>query len=53
MDTKYFKMDFSVKKITSFIPLLSSLKTVQYLLSFETFNDSMYSTNMVSSDCSP
>ena len=26
---------------------------VLYLLSFEAFNDSMYSTNMVSSDCSP
>ena len=48
MDTKYFKMDFSVKKNTSF-----TLKTVLYLLSFEAFNDSMYSTNMVSSDCSP
>ena len=47
-------MDFSVKKIlfffTSFPHLLSSLKTVLYLLSFEA--DSMYSTNMVYFYCS-
>ena len=34
-------------------PTIHSLKTVLYLLSFEAFNDSMYSTNMVSFDCSP
>ena len=34
-------------------PTIHNLKTVLYLLSFEAFNDSMYSTNMVSYDCSP
>ena len=42
---------------TSFIPLLFTVsklyKTVLYLLSFEAFNDGMYSTNMVYFDCSP
>ena len=34
-------------------PTIHSLKTVLYLLSFEAFNDGMYSTNIVSFDCSP
>ena len=37
-----------LKKITFLhLPTIHSLKTVLYILSFETFNDSMYSTNMV------
>ena len=53
MDTKYFKIDFSVKK-NHFLhsPTIHSLKIVLYLLSFEAFNDSMYITNMLSSDFS-
>ena len=57
MDTKHFKMDFSINLLIflHFLhsPTIHSLKTVLYLLSFEAFNDSMYSTNMVSSDFSP
>ena len=43
-------MDFSISKnLLNFLhsPTIHSLKTVLNLLSFETFNDSMYSTNMV------
>ena len=52
MDSIHFKTDFSMKKkyfllLHFLIPLLFSLKTVLYLLSFEAFNDGMYSTNMV------
>ena len=58
MDTKHFKMDFSTKKKKTIIhflhsPTIHSLKTILYLLSFEAFNDGIYSTNMVYFDCSP
>ena len=57
MDTKHIKIDFSIKKLIfflhSFTSLLSTVSTVLYLLSFEAFNDDMYSTNMVSFDCYP
>ena len=58
MDSIHFKTDFSMKKIFVFLhflhsPTIHSLKTVLYLLSFEAFNDGMYSTNMVSFYCSP
>ena len=48
-------MDFSIKKNIHFLhsTAIHSLKTVLYLLSFEAFNDSMYSTNMVYFDCPP
>ena len=59
MDSIHFKTDFNMKKEKSFSlhflhsPTIHSLKTVLYLLSFDAFNDGMYSTNMVSFDCSP
>ena len=59
MDYIHFKTDFSMKKniflLLHFLPspTIHSLKTVLYLLSFEAFNDGMYSTNMVSFDWSP
>ena len=59
MDSIHFKTDFNVKKKIYFSrhflhsPNIHSLKTVLYLLSFDDFNDSMYSTNMVSFDCYP
>ena len=59
MDSIHFKTDFSMNKKCFFChhflqsPTIYSLKTVQNLLSFEAFNDGMYSTNMVYFDCSP
>ena len=53
MDSIHFKTYFSMKTKSSLPSFPYYSQSQNYLLSFEAFNDGMYSTNMVSFDCSP